>query len=307
MPAGCRKPLGWVGNRAPIAFVVQFRIDGTRIEPRSGELRLVKTGLLPRVSWFRSVSVHALRGQHGAHCGRQALRTAFAGRARQAGKCASLAPAQSWHRLDRHYQTFRGPLASPCVARVRSGVSGGVYGRGVPDWVGSVATVASTLVAIAALIASIWAVRRVARGREFEILLERIDREATKRETETRTFTERVDLEAAKREAETRAFTERIEREAAKREEQFEREVAKREESIRVLMDRSDKRFDALLMRSDELQRQLAGVAVRVAQNEAVSSTAQATRHDAPAKSAPATTPTEAVAAQGLPSGRSEE
>ena len=85
----------------------------------------------------------------------------------------------------------------------------------MPEWVGSAATVASTLVAIAALIASIWAVRRVARGREFEILLERIDREAAKRE-------QQIDREAAKRE-------ERIDQEAAKREAQFEREAAKRE------------------------------------------------------------------------------
>ena len=94
-----------------------------------------------------------------------------------------------------------------------------MYGsKEMPQWIGSAATVAATLVALAALIVSIWAARRAARKREFEILLERIDREAAKRE-------EQIDREAAKRE-------ERIDREAAKREERVEREAAKREERI---------------------------------------------------------------------------
>ncbi len=51
----------------------------------------------------------------------------------------------------------------------------------MPQSIGSAATAVAALVAIAALIVSIWAGRRVARKREFELLLERIDREAAKR------------------------------------------------------------------------------------------------------------------------------
>jgi len=167
-----------------------------------------------------------------------------------------------------------------------------MYGREMPQWIGSAATVAATLVAIAALIVSIWAGRRAARKREFEILLERIDQEGAKGEAETRALMARIDREAAKRE-------ERIDREAAKREQLFEREAAKREEGIRALMDQSDRKFDALQRRSDELYRQSAEVTARVAHNEAVLATA--------AESTPARGETEAVAAQDVSVGRPTE
>ncbi len=73
---------------------------------------------------------------------------------------------------------------------------------------------------------SIRASRRVARKREFELLLERIDREAAEREAETRVVTERIDREAAKRDV-----------------------------AIWDVLDRSDRRFEGLQMRSDELYR----------------------------------------------------
>ena len=151
----------------------------------------------------------------------------------------------------------------------------------MPQWIGSAATVVATLVATAALIVSIWAGRRAARKREFEILLERIDRETIKRE------------------AETRAVIERIDREAAKREEQFDREAAKREEAIRALMDRSDRKFEALQRRSDELYRQSAEVTARAARDEALPETA--------AESTPARRETDAVAAQDVSAGRPRE
>ena len=144
----------------------------------------------------------------------------------------------------------------------------------MPEWIGSAATVAATLVALAALIVSIWASRRVARKREFELLLARIDQEAAKREADTRALTERIDREAAKREErferEVAKREERFEREAAKREERFEREAAKREEAIRDVLDRSDRKFEALQRRSDELYRQSAEITSRVAHTEAV-------------------------------------
>ena len=43
----------------------------------------------------------------------------------------------------------------------------------MPQWIGSAAALVTSVVALAALIVSIWASRRVARKREFELLLER--------------------------------------------------------------------------------------------------------------------------------------
>ena len=161
------------------------------------------------------------------------------------------------------------------------------------EWLGNVATVATPLIAIAALIVSIWVSRRVARKREFEILLERIDREAAKREAQ-------FEREAAKREA-------LFEKAAAESNERFEREAERREAAIRMLMDRSDSRFDALLARSDKLFRQSADVTERVARNEGILDTVQAGRSQAPAKSTAANGESEAIAAQGVAGGRPSE
>ena len=160
--------------------------------------------------------------------------------------------------------------------------------EGMAEWLRIVAAVATPVIAVAALIVSIWASQRVRRKREFEILLEEIRGEARKRQ-------ERIDREAAKRE-------QRIDREAAKREELFEREAAKREEAIQVLMDRSDRKFEALLARSDALASQSAGVVERVVRNETRLEALRSADHRTAADpSAPATGATEAVAAQGLP------
>ena len=151
----------------------------------------------------------------------------------------------------------------------------------------------TALVALAALIVSIWASRRVARKREFELLLERIDREGAKRE-------ERIDREAAKREEridrEAARREEQFEREAAKREERIDREGAKREEAIRAVMDRSDRKFEALQKRSDELYRQLAEITARARHAGAVPETG--------AEAATATRQREPVAAQDVPGGQ---
>lgn len=180
----------------------------------------------------------------------------------------------------------------------------------MPQWIGSVATVATALVALAALIMSIWASRRVARRRDFELLLERIDQEAAKREAETRAITERFereaakrderfDREAAKREAGTREIIERFDQEAAKRDERFEREVAKREEAIRDVMDRSDRKFEALQRRSDELYRRWLEISARATHTEVVLETE--------AETEPAASQDEAVAAQDVLGGQPGE
>ena len=180
------------------------------------------------------------------------------------------------------------------------------------EWLRSGAAVATPLIAIAALITSIWVSQRVKRKREFEILLEENRREAAKREAETRALTERIDREAAKREAainhEAAKREAAINREAAKREERFESEVAKREEAIQALFDRSDRNFEALLARSDELVRQSAGVVERVVRNETRVETLEAARPPRAADpSAPAAGETEAVAAQDVPVERHPE
>ena len=61
------------------------------------------------------------------------------------------------------------------------------------EWLGNVATVATAVIAIAALIVSIWASRRVTRQLEVQLLLERFDRKAAQREAETRAFTQRIE------------------------------------------------------------------------------------------------------------------
>ena len=149
--------------------------------------------------------------------------------------------------------------------------------EGMAEWLRIVAAVATPVVAVAALIVSIWASQRVRRKREFEILLEEIRHEARERQ-------------------------ERIDREAAKREELFEREAAKREEAIQMLMDRSDRKFEALLARSDALASQSAGVVERVVRTETRLEALRSADHRTAADpSVPTTGETEAVAAQGLP------
>ena len=173
----------------------------------------------------------------------------------------------------------------------------------MPEWIGNAAPVVAALVALAALIATIWLSLRGAQRRDFELLLGRIDQEAAKRderfEREAAKRDERFEREAAKREAQTRAFTEQIAQEAAKREAQAEKEAAKREKAIRDVLDRSDRRFEALQMRSDELYRQSAEITARVAHTEAVLETT--------AKADPATRQGEAVAAQDVPGDRPSE
>ena len=130
------------------------------------------------------------------------------------------------------------------------------------------AMIATPLIAITALIVSIWASRRVARKREFEILLERIDREAERREAAIRALIDRSDSK------------------------------------FDALVARSDSRFDALMARSDELSRQSAEVTQRVARSEAILETVQADRDRASAESAAGSGESEAIAPQGVAGGR---
>ncbi len=143
-----------------------------------------------------------------------------------------------------------------------------LYGRDTVEWLRNVAMIATPLIAITALIVSIWASRRVARKREFEILLERIDREAERREAAIRALIDRSDSK------------------------------------FDALVARSDSRFDALMARSDELSRQSAEVTQRVARSEAILETVQADRDRASAESAAGSGESEAIAAQGVAGDR---
>ena len=222
-------------------------------------------------------------------------------------------------------------------ARCRLGVMG-------EWWSQNAVSAIAILISIVSLLGTILYRRRRERKGEFELLLQRIDREAAKREAaldqeaakreatinqEATKRDERFEREAAKREAETRAFTERLdreaaerderiereaakrderfEREAAKRDERFEREVAKREEAIQALMDRSDRKFEVLLARSDELSRQLTQLIERVVTNEAsLDEVRAAVLRMAPN---PASSPGrgEALAAQEVPDNRQSD
>ena len=77
------------------------------------------------------------------------------------------------------------------------------YSRAMPEWIGIAAKVVTGLLAITALIVSIWASRRVARAWEIQLLLARFDLEAAKREAAR--CEQRLEREAAKQEAEARA------------------------------------------------------------------------------------------------------
>ncbi len=169
------------------------------------------------------------------------------------------------------------------------------------EWLRNVAMIATPLIAIAALIVSIWASRRVARKREFEILLERIDRQAANRDErfdrQAANRDERFDREAERREAAIRALIDRSDS-------KFDALMARSDSKFDALMARSDSRFDALMARSDELSRQSAEVTQRVARSEAILETVQADRGRASAKSAAGSGESEAIAAQGVAGGR---
>ena len=203
---------------------VRRRLYPTSSGARNGSVTAVR---LPRCSRFESVTLRTQRGFECRDWDHTARKRSVRDRTRRAGDRSGFAASLPVHLPGRRSQAVlrhkrkpeRQVLCGCMVLGCRSG-----------------ATVAATLVAIAALIVSIWAGRRAARKREFEVLLGRIDRETTKREAETRAVMDRIDREADKRGA-----------------------------AIRELMDCSDRKFEALQRRSDELYRQSAEVTARVA------------------------------------------
>ena len=106
------------------------------------------------------------------------------------------------------------------------------------------------LIAFLALLATLAYRWLVGHQRDFQMLLERIDREAEKREQAIQ------------------ATLERIDREAEKREQAFDREAEKREQAIQLALERSDRAFETLTARANGLTKELAGIAQRTARSE---------------------------------------
>ena len=104
------------------------------------------------------------------------------------------------------------------------------------------------LIAFLALLATLAYRWLVGHQRDFQMLLERSDKEAEKRERAIQATMERIDKETEKREQATQATMDRIDKEAEKREqaiqatmERFDKEAEKREQAIQATMERFDK------------------------------------------------------------------
>ena len=165
------------------------------------------------------------------------------------------------------------------------------------EWATAEVQVLGVLIAFFALLATLSYRWLLGHQRDFQMLLQRIDREAEKREQATRATLDRIDREAEKRqqafdkeaekreqaiqatldridrEAEKReqriqATMERIDSEAEKRQQAFDKEAEKREQAIQAALERSDTAFETLTARANELTKELAGVAQRTARSE---------------------------------------
>ena len=127
-------------------------------------------------------------------------------------------------------------------------------------WSQNAVSATAVLISIASLLGTILYRRRSERKREFELLLQRFDREAAKREAaidqEAKKREAVIDQEAKKREAainrEAAKRDERFEREAAKRDKRFDQEAAKREAAIDREAAKRQSAFEAALQRFDQ-------------------------------------------------------
>ena len=140
------------------------------------------------------------------------------------------------------------------------------------EWATAEVQVLGVLIAFFALLATLAYRWLVGHQRDFQMLLQRIDREAEKRDQRIQATLERIDREAEKREQAIEREAEKreqaIERAAEKREQAIEREAKKREQAIQAALERSDRTFETLTTRANELTKELAGIAQRTARNE---------------------------------------
>ena len=153
--------------------------------------------------------------------------------------------------------------------------------------------IGTPLIAVAALVVSVWSVFFRTRRRDFEVLLDRSDKEAAKREAATQDLRLQIREEAAKREARTRELTRQLHKEAAECKartrdlmRQLQKEASEREARWRDLMrqikeesaerraanerlvDLSDRRFFSQMEQLNDQLKHLADVSERVARNE---------------------------------------
>ena len=180
------------------------------------------------------------------------------------------------------------------------------------EWAPAEVRALGVLIAFFALLATLAYRWLVGHRRDFQMLLERIDKETERRERETREITERIDREAAerqqafdkraeRRERETREITERIDREAAERQQAFDKEAEKRERAIQAALERSDRAFETLTARANELTKELAGIAQRTARSEGTLEAMAAGEPRTGSKSTSAADEPRTVAAQQVP------
>ena len=139
------------------------------------------------------------------------------------------------------------------------------------------------LIAFFALLATLAYRWLVGHRRDFQMLLERIDKETERRERETREITERID------------------REAAERQQAFDKEAEKRERAIQAALERSDRAFETLTARANELTKELAGIAQRTARSEGTLEAMAAGEPRTGSKSTSAADEPRTVAAQQVP------
>ena len=162
------------------------------------------------------------------------------------------------------------------------------------EWATAEVRALGVLVAFLALLATLAYRWLVGHQRDFQMLLERIDKEAERRERETREITARIDREAAERQ-------QRIDKEAAERQQGFDKEAEKRERAIQAALERTDRAFETLTARANELAKELAGIAQRTARSEGTLEAMTAGGPRAGSKSTSAADEPSAVAAQQVP------
>jgi len=109
------------------------------------------------------------------------------------------------------------------------------------EWATAEVRALGVLIAFFALLATLAYRWLVGHQRDFQMLLERIDREAEKREQAIQATLERID-----------------------------REAEKREQAIQLALERSDRAFETLTARANGLTKELAGIAQRTARSEGV-------------------------------------
>jgi len=140
------------------------------------------------------------------------------------------------------------------------------------EWATAEVRALGVLIAFFALLATLAYRWLVGHQRDFQMLLERIDREAEKREQAIQATLERID-----------------------------REAEKREQAIQLALERSDRAFETLTARANGLTKELAGIAQLTARSEGALEALAAGEPRGGSKSTSAEDEPRTVAAQQVP------